>query len=157
MKIGRSKKSEKYQNEVTYYSKYSTYYPDVNRERTDANGGWVSSAADYARFLMHFDGSSTKPDLISRATYDLMTEGSSANPYYAKGWSVNPAHDNIWHHGSINGSKSYGINIARRQWGTYETSAVFIMNSDDGASEKSPLMWEIQRGIKDWPNNVDLS
>ena len=82
---------ERYPNEVQYHG------PNVISliERWDAAGGWISSAADYARFLIHFDGSSTKPDLISRSTYDLMVEGSSVNPGYAKGWSVNPRHDNI--------------------------------------------------------------
>jgi len=153
MKIGRDMKYERYPNEVTYHSKYA--YGGFNITRRDANGGWISSAADYARFLMRFDGSSTKPDLILRSTYDLMTEGSSVNAGYAKGWSVNPSHDNIWHSGGFPGTKSYGINVARKQWGSFETSAVFITNSD--CTSISPLLWKIQGGIKNWPENVDLS
>jgi len=153
MKIGRDTKPERFPNEVTYHSSYA--YGRYNVKRRDANGGWISSAADYARFLMVFDGSSTKPDLISRSTYDVMIQGSSVNPSYAKGWSVNPNHDNIWHSGNFAGTNSYGINVARKQWGDYETSAVFITNSD--AANISPLLWKIQRGIKNWPSNVDLS
>merc|ERR1711946_87470 len=108
MKIGRSKISEKDKNEVTYYAgNYSPYYPNLNVERMDAHGGWISSSVDLARFLVRFDGMSSKTDLISKSTYNTMTSSSSAYNRYAKGWSVNAAHKNIWHTGSLPGTGAW--------------------------------------------------
>ena len=44
MKIGRDTKPEIFPNEVTYHS--SKAYGQFNVKRRDANGGWISSAAD---------------------------------------------------------------------------------------------------------------
>ena len=77
------------------------------------------------------------------------------NPRYAKGWALSPSGANIFHSGGFPGTRSYGINVARGQLGNFETSAVFITNSDAG--NISPLLWKIQQGIKNWPINVDLS
>ena len=65
---------------------------------------------DLARFLVHFDGFESKPDLISKATYDLMTTPSNcANcQYWAKGWQVN-SFGNIWHTGSLPGTGAFVI------------------------------------------------
>ena len=150
MKIGRSKKSEKNWNEVTYYAdNYSPYYPNMNVERMDADGGWISSSVDLARFLVHFDGSSSKPDLISKSTYDLMTTPSSVQKFYAKGWSVSPYHDNIWHTGSLPGTGAFVLNVANG------ISAAFLMNYRY-QDEVDPMLWKIINGIKNWPINVDL-
>ena len=149
MKIGRSKKSEKSWNEVTYYDNYSPYYPNMNVERMDAHGGWISSSIDLARFLVHFDGSSSKPDLISKSTYDLMTTPSFPDSYYSKGWSVNPNHDNIWHTGSLPGTGAFVMSASNG------ISVAFLMNSR-WKNEVGDNIWTIIRGIKKWPTNVDL-
>merc|ERR1711970_98006 len=154
MKIGRNTKTERFSNEVTYHR--SDAYGRYNVTRADAAGGWISSVADYARFLTRFDGSSTKPDLISRSTYNLMTEGSSVNKGYAKGWFVDPNHDNIWHGGNLPGTSSF---VAKKHWVSFETAAVFITNSgvENIIASGDGLLWKIQRGINNWPSNLDLS
>ena len=158
MKIGGSKKSEKSLYEVTYYdNNYETtgsYYPNryfYNRRRADANGGWISSSVDLASFLVHFDGLTSVPDLISKSTYDIMIQPStpSVYAYKAKGWSVNPNHENVWHTGSLPGTGAYVINIAGG------TSAVFLMNAQF-KTDMDSTWWKIYRGVQKWPTNVDL-
>jgi len=149
MKIGRNEKSEAYPNEVTYYSSspWSPYYPGLNLERLDASGGWVASAVDLARFLVHFDGSDSSPDLISKSTYDLMVSPSSANQYYAKGWSVDGV-SNIWHTGALPGTGAFAMSAANG------ISAIFLINYNF-QNDMGPITWEIIQGIKSWPKNLD--
>ena len=126
MEIGSGKKSERSLYEVTYYDNYTPYYPNndfYNYRRMDAHGGWISSSVDVARFLVHFNGLSSKPDLISRSTYETMITPSVVNNHYAKGWSVNPSHKNIWHLGSLPGTGAFVINVADG------TTGVFLMSS----------------------------
>ena len=153
MKIGSGKKSEKSLYEVTYYDNDTPYYPKIhfyNYRRMDAHGGWIGSSVDLARFLVHFDGSSSKPDLISRSTYDTMITPSSVYNFYAKGWSVNPKHHkNIWHTGSLPGTGAFVANIADG------TTGVFLMSSTY-KDDVDPMWWEIKNGIKKWPTNLDL-
>ena len=81
---------------------------------------WIGSAVDLARFLVRFDGASSKRDLISRSTYELMTTSSLRN-HYAKGWGVSSTY--AVHDGSLPGTGSYVLN---RKDGI---SAVFLMNT----------------------------
>ena len=73
----------------------------------DSAGGWINSTVDLVRFLVHFDGFSSKPDLISKSTFDIMTTPTNLYPNYAKGWYVswwNNVLINTWHLGSLPGS-----------------------------------------------------
>ena len=60
----------------------------MNIKRRDSVGAWIGSTIDLARFLVRFDGFDSKPDLISKSTFDIMMTPSNANPKYAKGWGV---------------------------------------------------------------------
>ena len=107
MQIGSS---HKYTNkkEATYYSfnDASPYYPEINVPRMDADGGWIGSTIDLARFLVCVDGSDTKPDIISKSTWNLMTAPTSESGYtYAKGWGT-CCNGNIFHSGSFQGTGS---------------------------------------------------
>jgi len=139
MKIARNSRSDKFENEVTYYANFDPY--SMNVERMDAHGGWVASAVDFANFLMLFDR--FQPDMITRATFDLMVTPSSVHEYYAKGWSVNPRHQNIWHTGSLPGTGAFAMNAANG------ISAVFLMNYR-WKNEVDPMVWEAIGGIKNW-------
>ena len=115
----------------------------------DSHGGWIASSVDLARFLVHFDGSTSKRDLISKPTYNLMTT-SSLNNNYAKGWLVNSV-KNIWHDGSLPGTGAFFMTSP--SWGI---SGVILMNSGY-TSKADPMMWEIIKGINgNWPKNLDL-
>ena len=98
-------------NEATYYD--NNDWPGsygMNIKRSDSVGSWIASTVDLVRFLVHFDGSDSKPDLISKATYNLMTTQSNCancqSHNYAKGWNVDQF-GSMWHTGFIPGTGSY--------------------------------------------------
>jgi D-alanyl-D-alanine carboxypeptidase len=94
-------------NEATYYDNEGGRSYNMNVERMDAHGGWIGSTVDLARFLVHFDGFNSKPDLISKSTFDIMTTPSNVNQRKAKGWNVNQRNNvlkNAWHTGSLPGT-----------------------------------------------------
>ena len=84
-----------------------------------ASGGWITTAADYLRFLNALDGT-RKPALLKPETYAELTArpdaaDSSGKPtYYAKGLSVRPLRvgANIWHRGSFAGTMSFAAKLA---------------------------------------------
>ena len=106
---------------------------------------WIGSAVDLARFLVRFDGASSKRDLISRSTYELMTTSSLRN-HYAKGWGVSSTY--AVHDGSLPGTGSYVLN---RKDGI---SAVFLMNTrfNPKTMNLHNMMMKITNGVKHWPS-----
>lgn len=103
MVIAGNTPAERVENEVTYYpeTRHSPYA--FNVRRMDAHGGWIASAPDLVRFLVHVDGFASCPDILRPETVEIMTTPSEANPRYASGWAVNQA-DNWWHVGSLPGT-----------------------------------------------------
>jgi N-acyl-D-amino-acid deacylase len=92
-------------------------------EAMDAHGQWVTSAADYLRFLCALDGS-RPPALLSPASLALLTERPAAPlaqdsaAYYGLGTQVRPIHGrsglgaNWWHSGSLSGTITYSVRLA---------------------------------------------
>ena len=69
MCIGGNTSKERVKNEVEYYwepEDWSSPRP-FNVTRMDAHGGWLASAADLARFIVHIDRNPVVPDLISES------------------------------------------------------------------------------------------
>lgn len=92
-------------------------------EAMDAHGQWVTSAADYLRFLCALDGS-RPPSLLSPAAIALLTE-RPATPlpqdtaaFYGLGTQVRPNNGrsglgaNWWHGGSLPGTITYSVRLA---------------------------------------------
>jgi CubicO group peptidase (beta-lactamase class C family) len=99
MQIAGNTVGERKPGEVLYYvgDPYG-----LNVSRMDAHGGWIGSAVDLLRFVVHVDGFPGKPDILTAASISTMTTGSAANPGYAKGWGVNGG---TWdHNGSLDGT-----------------------------------------------------
>ncbi|WP_051359737.1 serine hydrolase domain-containing protein [Adhaeribacter aquaticus] len=66
MKIARNTLNQQLPNEVTYYQpEWSPY--NLNLTRMDASGGWVATAADLMRFMVHIDRNNIKKDLVETA------------------------------------------------------------------------------------------
>lgn len=64
MKIGGNTLDDRFPDEVKYYqSEFSPY--SMNVTRMDSHGGWIASAKDLARFVVHIDRNSSVPDVIS--------------------------------------------------------------------------------------------
>ena len=85
---GGNQKDER-PNESHYYGyyAYNTSFYEQNLDILDSAEGWIGSAVDLARFLVHVDGRDIKPDIIEKTHFDTMTTPSEVpNPYnYAKG------------------------------------------------------------------------
>jgi len=96
--------------EAAHKPREAKYYPadaySLNVTRFDSHGGWVASPIDIARFLVHVDGSPTKPDIISAESYkETMTaahikDNKGNDPGYGFGWFVSPQ----WHNGCMEGT-----------------------------------------------------
>ncbi len=76
-------------------------------EEKDGGGGWIASAADYARFLAHIDGT------LDSGVFDDPFDYFIANPYdiwgghYGKGIYVMSGGDEVWRHwGAFSGSST---------------------------------------------------
>ncbi|RDC64837.1 serine hydrolase domain-containing protein [Adhaeribacter pallidiroseus] len=70
MQIAGNSPQQSALNEVTYYQADDNPYA-YNISRMDANGGWLATAADLMRFMVHIDRNSKKGDLI---TSDLLNQ-----------------------------------------------------------------------------------
>jgi CubicO group peptidase (beta-lactamase class C family) len=112
MVIGGNTLADRKPNEVLYYGQSGDGDPyGMNVTRMDSHGGWLATATDMARFLVHVDGFSVKPDILTAATETTMTTGSPANPGYACGWAVNNL-NNWFHNGSLPGTATEQARLA---------------------------------------------
>jgi len=100
MAIAGNTLADRLPNEVKYYDANNAQY-SFNISRMDAANGWLATATDLARFLVHVDGQSSET-ILSPAAMGIMTTGSVANPNYGCGWQLNQY--NIWHHGLLPGT-----------------------------------------------------
>jgi len=111
MTIAGNTLADRLPDEVVYYGQGGEDPYGFNVHRMDSHGGWVSTARDLATFLVHVDGFSTKPDILTSQSIAAMTTPSTANANYACGWEVNSA-NNWWHIGSLPGTETEIIRAA---------------------------------------------
>lgn len=111
MQIGGNKLADRVANEVKYYGQSGEDPYIYNISRMDSHGGWIGTATDLARVLVHIDGYSFKTDIISSNAISAMTTASTANANYACGWAVNNL-NNWWHEGSLPGSATEQARIS---------------------------------------------
>lgn len=103
MVISGNTLADRVANEVKYYGQSGENPYAYNIARMDSHGGWLGTATDLARVLVHVDGYANKTDIISSNAISVMTTASTANTNYACGWSVNSV-NNWWHTGSLPGT-----------------------------------------------------
>ncbi len=103
MLISGNTLADRVTNEVKYYGQGGENPYAYNIARMDSHGGWLATATDLARVLVHVDGYSNKADILTSNAITVMTTPSTANAAYACGWSVNSA-NNWWHTGSLPGT-----------------------------------------------------
>jgi D-alanyl-D-alanine carboxypeptidase len=148
MQIAGNTLSARLPNEVEYYGQNdeNPYYIPISR--MDAANGWVASATDLARFLVHVDGLSNLTILSSNA-FKAMTTGSYANPRYACGWEINQL--NMFHHGLWPGTGS--SQAITTQNGNFN----YIILANTGSSDPSfgsnmdNIFWSALNNIQTWP------
>jgi CubicO group peptidase (beta-lactamase class C family) len=151
MQIGGDTLDDRAQQEVNYYGQQEDPYHRVMRvSRMDAHGGWIATAADLVRLVVHVDNFEQPADLLAPATIKTMTTGSTANRSYAKGWSVNRS-DNWWHQGSFNGGTAIMARIHDQfAWAVLVNTRP---KTNGYGAALDALPWQIRRAVKRWPDH----
>ena len=172
MRVGASQSAGRAPGEVRYFDPATTTsvfpgggggvpwpYGGFHLEAMDAHGGWIASTADLLRFVTAVDALPTRPDVLQRATIDLMTakpasplwDGSAA--HYGMGWLVRPAEGNWWHDGSLPGTASILVRTGSGMaWAALFNARAMRPNSSF-ESELDGAMWQAVRGVTAWPTH----
>lgn len=149
MRIGGNTRAERAPREVIYYSQDGSDPYGMNLRRTDSHGGWLATATDLARFLVHVDKFPTKRDILRPNTIDMMTAVSASSPGYAKGWCVNK-YGNWWHTGSLPGTIAIMVRTAQQFcWAALANTR----GSGDLGGDLDKLVWEMVGNITTWPDH----
>jgi CubicO group peptidase (beta-lactamase class C family) len=139
IELGKNHLKDRKENESEYFSDDKTescygnsksvpsQYGGFNVEAMNAHGGWIASAPDLTKLIVAVDGFDSSPDLLSNKSLKEMSAGSTINPYYAKGWSVNPKRNNWYHTGSLEGTAAF---ICRTESG-YTWAFLFNARGDN--------------------------
>ncbi|KAA2217201.1 serine hydrolase domain-containing protein [Maribacter flavus] len=140
MKIGGNTLEERIENEVVYYpSTEGSFSPyDMNVTRMDAHGGWIASAKDLARFIVHIDRRSNVPDILPTNRLN--------RPYFN--------YFNWVHTGSLPGTSS----VLSRHNDTFNYSVIMNKRSSNYETILNAVQSVINNEIDTrttWPN-VDL-
>ncbi|TDH24577.1 class A beta-lactamase-related serine hydrolase [Segetibacter sp. 3557_3] len=149
MQIGGNTEAERKTDEVKYYGQSSQNPYIYNIARMDAHGGWIGSAKDLMKLVVAADGFNTRPDILSAASIQTMTTGSSANPSYGMGWMVNSS-NNWWHTGALPGTATM---LARASNG-FSWAILTNTRSMDAnfGNEMDQLIWRaINNPNTQWP------
>ena len=172
MRIGASLASGRAPGEVRYFDPATTTsvfpgggggvpwpYGGFHLEAMDAHGGWIASAADLMRFVTAVDALPTRPDVLQRASIDLMTakptsplwDGSAA--HYGLGWLVRPAEGNWWHGGALPGTASILVRTGSGLAWAALFNARAMRPGSTFEAEIDGAMWQAVRGVTAWPTH----
>ena len=156
MSIGMTMPDQRAENEVTYYDYEndlspchfpsgtdnesgepifaSAADPDCGGfviEEKDGGGGWIATAADYARFLAHIDGTLTTTAFNNSFEYFISNpDAPEYSSYYGHGVFVSAANTDIWNHlGAFSGSSTYFKRVMVDNNGTDEPVFVVMFSN----------------------------
>ena len=148
MHIGETQLADKFENEVVYYPSSDdakTPYETPFR-RKDASGSWIASPIELARFLVHVDGFSKRPDLLSANTLKTMITvdqvAGSGKKGYGTGWFIQAADTgnciSVFQFSSCRWLKSGGFSGTRALIYRYKKGMNFaiVINSTPKPKEK---------------------
>ncbi len=145
MRIGGNTLAQRGRGEVVYAGQDRNPY-GMNVTRMDSHGGWIASASDLVRFLMHVDGRAETPILRPDALA-AMTAPSPVNRGYARGWAVN-ARNTWWHNGSLPGTSSIMVRTQRGFcWAALANSR---RPHPDSVGALDQMMWAMIGAVKGW-------
>jgi N-acyl-D-amino-acid deacylase len=153
MHLGRTKRSEKWDGEVSYYDDAgappveSVFLEDQTMvprpyggfylEAMASHGGWVGSAADLARFAYAVDGTNQESVLRSDTLETMLSrpflpEWDDSEAYYALGWRVRTSPKlPLWHTGSLPGASA----VIYLRGDGFAWAALFNANPDTSSDE----------------------
>jgi len=133
MRIGQTLPQGRLPGEVAYDTpgKALSVFPDVTpamapwpyggwyMEATDAHGGWIVTAIEYAKFMNAIDGrrgkAFLKPSSVAAMTSRPSIPDWAGQPdWYGFGLMIRPegAGQNWWHSGSLDGTTTYEVHTA---------------------------------------------
>jgi len=146
--------AERKTNEVKYYGQGNdaAYVYNIAFPRRDADGGLISTASDLLKFVLAFDGFSTRPDILNASSVTALTTGSSVFPSYGLGiglWSA----ENLWYnYGSLPGTRT---GFMRHNNGM---AVVLLLNSrKDPNTGDNPFVFAMQDLLLDIVKNSSYS
>ena len=179
MQLGKSPATARADGEVRYHTPDNAigenlFAPDGPKvpwpdggfalESMDANGGWIASVIDLARFVAAHDPAAPRP-LLTRAAFDTMhapppppvsrhDDGTLKPAYYACGWNVRPVgtagNFNAWHTGSLPGTYTLLV----RRWDGLSWAALFNQRSLDHKTRDAaidPALHRAAAAVEKWP------
>ncbi|MBN8703955.1 MAG: serine hydrolase [Bacteroidetes bacterium] len=126
-------------------------YGGWNLEAMNSHGGLIATAEDLVKLIVAVDSYTTFPDILTSQSILQMRTPSTTNPFYAKGWEVNPA-NNWWHTGSLDGTASF---IARTS-GEYTWSILLNArpySSPNFWNDLDALPWNCINTTTVWPTH----
>jgi CubicO group peptidase (beta-lactamase class C family) len=140
MELAGNTREERAKGEVIYYEGEHPYR--MNVRRMDSHGGWIASAEDLLKFLIHAGktGGLLKPDSIA-----TMTTAPGCHSGYACGWAVNSARHR-WHNGSLPGTSS----IAVRTSDGMSWAALTNVRRDGIDLALDQMMWQMTKAVPSW-------
>ncbi len=163
MHLAKNRYEDRYPNEVRYYESYdatpipaydnsgdSLYrsYGGNNIEGLYGAGGWVSSPAEFLRFVSTIDAHPGVPDLLSENSLrTMMSRPNGASPI---GWAYGSWNGNWIRTGNLAGSSAI---LKRQQNGI---SWIFITNTSSWKGSRFPRYIEsmfrtASARVKQWP------
>ena len=154
MSIGGNTLADRKANEVQYYGQDGENPYAYNIARMDSHGGWLATATDLAKILVHADGFPGQRDILTPDAIRVMTTASSANASYACGWLVN-AGGSWWHQGSLPGTATEIARTVSR--GRFNFVILTNTRSSNAAfsADLDKLFWTAEANVRSWPG-VDL-
>lgn len=105
MVIGGNSFADRKENEVKYYGQHNEDPYCCNITRMDAHGGWIATASDLVKILVHSDGNTAVKDLLSPETVRVMRTPPVPISRYALGWFIDSL-GNWSHSGSLPGTRT---------------------------------------------------
>lgn len=145
MRIGHAGTKPRHR-EVRYHPSGNGKPYGFNLQRMDSHGGWIATADDLVRFLIHVDGFSPS-SILKPDTIRTMTMAAAANRGYAHGWAVNAA-GNWWHVGSLPGTTSIVVRTSTKFCWAALVNAGGAGSGIDAALDK--LVWAMVRKVPRW-------
>lgn len=173
MRIGGSRRAERFRGEVVYYD-YSgaplarSIFPrdedpvsrpyNLSVAAMDAHGGWIGSVIDVLRFVTAVDGRGSHTNLVSAASQTMMTGRvtppwkAGEEPYYGMGWLVRDTPGNWWHTGALPGT---GAEMIRAGNGFTWVILCNLRPRQDRQffSDLDQLGWRALAAVTLWPAN----
>jgi len=148
MRIGGNTLAERAPNEVKYYGQQDEDPYDMNVMRMDSHGGWIATATDLAKFLLHMDGTGGIDILSPDALTKTMT-GSTANPNYGCGWVL--TQPNWWHNGSLPGTGTEQGIIKQDGHYNFVILTNTRSNTGDYGGDMDNIFWSSVKATTAWP------